>query len=101
MDEIDKNWVEHQSSGLEKRIIAIPERAMRHTCLCEFIEGMTPGELVYALYVLHQRSEQGIPTARVVIQEFALEPFALQSIPLDQLQEAYQLALEMNWPCAI
>ena len=31
IDEIDKTWVEHLSCGLEKRITAIQERAMRHT----------------------------------------------------------------------
>lgn len=97
IDEIDKKWIEHLSCGLEKRITAIPERAMRHTCLCEFIEGMTAAELVYALYFLHGRAEQGIPNARTVIQEFALEPFALQAIPIEELQEAYHIAIEQNW----
>ena len=81
-----------------KKITAIPERAMRHTCLCEFIEGLTPAELVYALHFIHSRSEQGFPSARIVIQEFALEPFALQSIPLEELQEAYHIAIEQNGP---
>ena len=48
---------------------------MRHTCLCEFIEVLNPIELVCALHFIHQRAEQGISSARIVMQEFCTGTF--------------------------
>jgi hypothetical protein len=95
---VDHEWIAAQLNGLERRISAIGERAMRHTILVEFIEGLDASELVAALDGLGRRSADGRNSSREVLQEFALEPFALAMLPYSRLKAAYKLASEENLP---
>ena len=94
LSSVDPEWIALQLQGLEKRIAAIGERAMRHTILVEFIEGLDAAELVSSLDTLCRRAADGRATSREVLQEFALEPFALAMLPYSRLKVAYKLASE-------
>ena len=91
---VETDWIMSLLEGLEKRIGVLPERAMRHTVLVEFIDTLLPEELVGVLIVLHHRAASGRKRSRDLLNEFALEPQALLQLPTETRDAAYELALE-------
>ena len=90
--DIDVEHCLYQLKQLEKRILSIHERPMRRTLVVEFASGLTPAELVFSLNHIHTRAFNGNPTARELMQEFALEPSAVSQLSYDTLKEAYNIA---------
>jgi len=94
--DIDVDHCLYQLKQLEKRVLSIHERSMRRTLVVEFASGLTPTELVFSLNHIHTRAFHGNPTARELMQEFALEPSAVSQLSYDTLKEAYSIAHERN-----
>lgn len=92
--DIDVEHCLYQLKQLEKRVLSIHERAMRRTLVVEFASVLTPTELVFSLNHIHTRAFHGNPSARELMQEFALEPSAVSQLPYDTLKEAYGIARE-------
>jgi hypothetical protein len=95
---VDHEWAFVQVLGLEQRVTALPEAQMQQAVLSEFVETLSASELVIIIYLLQERSNNGIAAAQLVLQEMALDPGVLIFLPYPVLKAAYQLAQDFNLP---
>lgn len=77
---------------LERRVEALPERAMRRAVLEQVFHAMSESEIVGSLALLVSRVAEGRGSARVVLVELALDESVLSALPYERQAAAYALA---------
>jgi len=94
----EREHVDGQVVALERRIHALPERAMRRAVLREALGGLATVELVGMLVVAQDRGRHGRGDSRELLQELALEPTVFVELAYERVQGAYLLAQDAELP---
>ena len=94
----DRARIEARVLALERRIQALPERAMRRAVLREVVTALGVPELVAVLSLAEERSHHGRGGSRELMQELALEPTVFQELPYETVQLAYGLCRRVDRP---
>lgn len=78
--------------ALERRVGAVADRQMRRTLVLEAVHAMDDEALVASLVLLVHRVGGGQASARVLLQEIALEESLFHALPFERRAAAYDLA---------
>ena len=94
----ERERLDQRARQLERRVHALPERAMRRAVLREALGGLLVPDLVGLLAVAHERGRNGRGESRELLQELALEPTVFVELDYPVVHEAYALAQECELP---
>ena len=92
------NDVLQSLAGLERRIFALREGAMRRAVCAEWLLALPPAPLVASLLLLLERSREGSGAAQLVLQQLALEPVAYARLSPEVARAAALIATEAGAP---
>lgn len=88
--------LEAELERLGRRVRALTEGAMRRAVCAAWLVGLEPRPLVAALALLLERARAGDATARLVLQQLALEPVAYAQLRPAVAAAAAELAVEVG-----
>lgn len=98
LDGEDRARVDERARALERRVHALPERAMRRAVLREALASLRVPDLVALLAVSHERGRHGRGDSRELLQELALEPTVFHDLDYPTVHQAYALAQQAELP---
>lgn len=94
----DRPRVEERARALERRVHALPERAMRRAVLREALVDLHVPDLVALLAISHERGRHGRGDSRELLQELALEPTVFHELTYPVVHQSYALASDAGLP---